>query len=356
MTQEREFKPLFDTPHLMNEPIIIAGPCSAESERQVLDIAHELASHGVSIFRAGIWKPRTMPGSFEGVGTIGLNWLKKVKEETGMLVATEVANSLHTIAALQAGVDVLWVGARTTSSPFAIREIAETIMLYAPDTPVLIKNPLNPDIDLWCGAIMRMHDVGVKRIGAIHRGFSTFGKHIYRNNPIWSIPFEFARRFPQIPLICDPSHIAGTRVLVEPLAQQAMRMGFNGLMIETHNHPEYAYSDGNQQLTPTEFFDLISGLEIKRNNPEFPDLDILRSDIDNIDDEILNLIATRMDISRKIGEYKKDHDMKVLQPNRFNEVMKSRISIGNKLNLPPNLVTKIMSAIHEESVNRQIYI
>ncbi len=349
-----DIKPLFDDPSITKEPIIIAGPCSAESEKQVLDTARELAAGGVKIFRAGIWKPRTMPGCFEGVGIAGLPWLTKVKEETGMMVGTEVASKSHVISALSAGVDIIWIGARTSASPFAMQEIADTLKEMGRDIPVLIKNPVNPDLDLWIGAVQRIYNAGIRRIGVIHRGFSSYGQHIYRNQPMWALPFEFARRFPEIPVICDPSHISGAHDLVAPLSRHALDMGFDGLMIESHCNPECALSDAKQQLLPSELVALAKELKVREKPVGSPELDSLRSDIDHIDAELLELLAKRMEISKKIGEYKKAHNMMVVQLGRHDKIMKERTEMGEKLGLPKIFTGKIMSAIHEESVKRQL--
>jgi len=349
-----DIKPLFDDESMMKEPIIIAGPCSAESETQVLETARQLSAGGVKIFRAGIWKPRTMPGCFEGVGLAGLPWLRKVKEETGMLVGTEVASRSHLISALSAGVDIIWIGARTSASPFAMQEIADALHEMGKDIPVLIKNPVNPDLELWIGAVTRIHNAGIHRIGVIHRGFSSYGKHIYRNQPMWALPFEFARRFPNIPVICDPSHISGAHDLVAPLSRQALDMGFDGLMIESHINPACALSDAKQQLLPSELVELMKELVVRGKPSDTPELDALRSDIDHIDNELLDLLAKRMEISKKIGEYKKAHNMMVVQLGRHDTIMKDRADTGEKLGLPKAFVGKIMSAIHEESVKRQL--
>lgn len=349
-----DIKPLFDDESMMKEPIIIAGPCSAESETQVIETARQLAAGGVKIFRAGIWKPRTMPGCFEGVGLAGLPWMKKVKEETGMLVGTEVASKSHVISAIAAGLDIIWIGARTSASPFAMQEIADTLKELNADIPVLIKNPVNPDLDLWIGAVTRIYNAGIRRIGVIHRGFSSYGKHLYRNQPMWALPFEFARRFPNIPVICDPSHITGAHDLVAPLSRHALDMGFDGLMIESHVNPACALSDAKQQLLPSELVELMNELTVREKPTGTPELDALRTDIDHIDSELLDLLAKRMEVSKKIGEYKKAHNMMVVQLGRHDTIMKDRTETGEKLGLPKQFVGKIMSAIHEESVKRQL--
>ena len=277
-------------------PIIIAGPCSAETEEQVMATARNLASNGIKIFRAGIWKPRTKPGGFEGIGVEGLEWLKRVKSETGMYVATEVANKAHVEAALNAGVDILWIGARTTANPFAIQEIADAIK--GTDSTVLIKNPVNPDLELWIGAMERIYNAGIRHIGAIHRGFSAYGKHLYRNLPQWHIPIELRRRIPNIQIFCDPSHIGGKRELVAPLSQQAMDMGFDGLIVESHCDPDCAWSDKSQQVTPDVLNFILNMLVIRDTTQSTENLSLLRQQIDGIDNELLETLNKRMRVSR----------------------------------------------------------
>lgn len=349
-----DIKPLFDEKFDIKEPIIIAGPCSAESEQQMMLTAKQLAAGGVKIFRAGIWKPRTMPGCFEGVGVAGLPWLRQVKEETGMLIGTEVASKAHVMAAIAGGVDLLWIGARTSASPFAMQEIADALQEIGTDIPVLIKNPVNPDLDLWIGAVKRIYNAGIRRIGVIHRGFSSYGQHVYRNQPMWALPFEFARRFPNIPVICDPSHISGEHDLVAPLSRHALDMGFDGLMIESHCNPSCALSDAKQQLLPSELIELLKELTAREKPEGTPELEALRSEIDQIDSEIIDLLAKRMEISKKIGEYKKAHNMMVVQLGRHDTIMKDRADMGERRGLPRPFVGKIMSLIHEESVKRQL--
>ncbi len=350
----KDIKPLFDDKSIMKDGNMIASPGSAEGESQVLDTATAVDAGDVKIFRAGIWKPRTMPGCFEGVGLAGLPWLNKVKEETGMLVGTEVASKSHVISAVSAGVDILWIGARTSASPFAMQEIADTLKEMGKDIPVLIKNPVNPDIDLWIGAVTRIYNAGIRRIGVIHRGFSSYGKHLYRNQPMWSLVFEFARRMPDIPVFCDPSHISGAHDLVAPLSREALDMGFDGLMIESHCNPPSALSDAKQQLWPEEMVALMKELKVREKPTGSPELDCLRSEIDQIDSEIIELLAKRMEISKKIGEYKKAHNMMVVQLGRHDTIMKERGDMGEKLGLPRQFIARIMSAIHEESVKRQL--
>ena len=284
-------------------PLVIAGPCSAETEDQVLETAKELAAQGIKIFRAGIWKPRTKPGGFEGVGSIGLPWLKRVKEETGMYVSTEVANQYHVFEALKYGVDILWIGARTAANPFSMQEIADA--LKGVDIPILIKNPVNPDLELWIGAVERIYNAGIRKIGVIHRGFSAYDKRIYRNLPQWHIPIELRRRFPNIPIICDPSHIGGKRDLIAPLSQQAMDLGFDGLIIESHCNPDCTWSDASQQVTPDVLAYILDMLIIRETSQSTENLNELRRQIDELDNQLLDLLAKRMRISREIGLYKK---------------------------------------------------
>ena len=285
-------------------PMVIAGPCSAETEEQVLSTAHSIAAKGIKIFRAGIWKPRTKPGGFEGVGVVGLPWLKRVKEETGMYISTEVATAKHAYEALKAGVDILWIGARTTANPFAVQEIADA--LKGVDIPVLVKNPVNPDLELWIGALERIHNAGIKKLGAIHRGFSSYEKKIYRNIPQWHIPIELRRRIPELPILCDPSHIGGKRELIAPISQQAMDLNFNGLVIESHCNPECAWSDAAQQVTP-DVLDYILNLLVIREGVQqtTENLNMLRKQIDECDNDLLEVLSKRMRIAREIGTYKK---------------------------------------------------
>ncbi len=333
-------------------PIVIAGPCSAETEEQVMDTAKQLAKNGIKIYRAGIWKPRTKPGGFEGVGEIGLPWLQKVKEETGMYVSTEVATAKHVEAALKAGIDILWVGARTSANPFAVQEIADS--LKGVDIPVLIKNPVNPDLDLWIGAIERIYNAGIRKLGAIHRGFSSYDKKIYRNLPQWHIPIELHRRLPNMPIICDPSHIGGRRELIASISQQAMDLSFDGLIIESHTCPDKAWSDASQQITPDILQFIINKLVIREGVQTTESLADLRLQIDNIDNDLLEMLSKRMRISREIGTFKKEHNMPVLQANRYDEIMQKRVILGESMGMSPEFVTKILEAIHEESVRQQI--
>ena len=333
-------------------PVVIAGPCSAETEEQVMETAKDLAKNGVRIFRAGIWKPRTKPGGFEGVGSVGLTWLQEVKKETGMLVATEVANKQHVEEALNAGVDVLWIGARTSANPFAMQEIADS--LVGADVPVLVNNPVNPDLELWIGAMQRIYNAGIRQIGAIHRGFSAYGKHLYRNMPQWHIPIELRRRMPELTLICDPSHIGGKRELVAPLSQQAMDMGFNGLIVESHCDPDSAGSDKSQQVTPEVLNFILNMLVVRDTTQTTESLTLLRQQIDQIDNDLLEALSKRMRISREIGQYKKEHSMPVVQTGRYDDILNSRAAAAEELGMNGDFMKTVYQAIHEESVRQQI--
>ncbi len=334
-------------------PVVIAGPCSAETEEQVMNTATQLAAKGIKIFRAGIWKPRTKPGSFEGIGSEGLKWMRRVKQETGMYTSTEVATAQHVYEALKYGIDVLWIGARTTANPFAVQEIADA--LKGVDIPVLIKNPVNPDLELWIGALLRINGAGLKRIGVIHRGFSTYDKKIYRNTPQWQIPIELKRRFPDLPMICDPSHIGGRRDLIYPLSQQAMDLRFDGLIIESHCNPDDAWSDASQQVTPDSLIDdVLNRLVIREAVQSTESLEDLRHQIDEIDEQLFEIIAKRMRVSKEIGTYKKEHNITVLQSKRYQDIITERVKIGEKLGLSPNFTKAFIDAIHEESVRVQM--
>ncbi|MBR6310631.1 MAG: bifunctional 3-deoxy-7-phosphoheptulonate synthase/chorismate mutase type II, partial [Paludibacteraceae bacterium] len=312
-------------------PIVISGPCSAETEEQVMETAKQLASKGIKIFRAGIWKPRTKPGGFEGIGVEGLVWLKRVKKELGMYVATEVATAQHVREALAFDVDILWIGARTSANPFAVQEIADA--LEGVDIPVLIKNPVNPDLELWIGAIQRIYNAGIKRIGAIHRGFSSFDKKIYRNLPQWHIPMELHRRIPNMPIICDPSHIGGKRELIAPISQQAMDLAFDGLIIESHCNPDKAWSDASQQITPEVLECILDTLVIRDEKQSTENLTQLRKQIDELDNDILETLAKRMRVCEEIGVYKKEHNLSVLQTARYDELLQDRIAQSLSLGL-----------------------
>lgn len=335
-------------------PLLIAGPCSAETEEQVLDTARRLAAEGVRIFRAGIWKPRTRPGGFEGVGAEGLAWLARVKRETGMYTATEVATREHAEAALGAGVDLLWIGARTSANPFAMQEIADT--LRGRDVPVLVKNPVSPDLELWIGALQRIYNAGIRRLGAIHRGFTSIDKSLYRNHPMWAIPIELHRRLPGLPIFCDPSHIGGKRELIAPLSQQAMDLGFDGLVVEAHCAPDCAWSDKEQQVTPDSLAYIVRNLIIREMTVTTENLTELRAEIDKVDDRLLELLAQRMRVSREIGRYKKEHAMPVLQAQRYEELLARRAAQAVELGMDREFMRTVMQAIHEESVRQQMLV
>lgn len=336
----------------MKKPIIIAGPCSAETEEQVMSTAKELIANGIKIYRAGIWKPRTKPGGFEGVGAKGLEWLKTVKEATGMITSTEVATKQHVEEALAASIDILWIGARTSANPFAMQEIADALKGH--DIAVLVKNPVNPDLELWIGALERLYNAGIRRLGAIHRGFSTYGKHLYRNQPQWHIPIELRRRIPNLPIFCDPSHIGGKRELVAPISQQAMDMGFDGLMIESHCEPDCALSDKSQQITPDVLNFIVNTLVVRETTQTTENLTLLRQQIDQADNELLEILNKRMRISREIGQYKKEHRMPVLQTGRYDDILRSRIKLAEEMGMSGEFMKEVLQAIHEESVRQQI--
>ena len=338
-----------------DKPMIIAGPCSAESEKQMMTIAEDLDKDYVQVFRAGIWKPRTKPNCFEGVGAIGLNWLKKVKDEFGMKIATEIANANHAKLALEYDVDVLWIGARSTVNPFTVQEIAEA--LRDTDKTVLVKNPVNPDLDLWIGALERLEGQGIKNLGAIHRGFSSYKKTKYRNDPQWQIALDFKNKLPNIPIICDPSHICGNRTGLFDVAQQAFNFEYNGLMIETHNNPDEAWSDAAQQVTPARLLEILKDLEIRVSDD--PDaiyktgIQNLRHQIDELDNSILDAIAQRMKVANSIGELKKEHNVAVFQPDRWKQIKDNSVKAGVSLGLSEDFVDKLLQAIHQESVAQQ---
>jgi len=337
-------------------PMVIAGPCSAETEEQVLTTARELAKNGTKVFRAGVWKPRTKPGGFEGVGTEGLVWLQKVKQETGMYVATEVATRSHVIDAVNHSIDILWIGARTSANPFAVQEIADALNESGFEGPVLIKNPVNPDLELWIGAIERIYNAGIKKIGAIHRGFSSYDKKIYRNLPQWHIPIELKRRIPTLPLLVDPSHIGGRRELIASLSQQAMDLNYEGLIVETHCDPDNAWSDKEQQIRPDVLNYILNLLVIRDTKQTTESLVELRQQIDQIDDELLSILARRMRISQEIGQYKKEHNMPVLQTNRYDQILDKRIREAEKMGIGTVFMKQVLEAIHEESIRQQIEI
>lgn len=319
-----------------------------------MQTAQQLAQKGCHIFRAGVWKPRTKPGGFEGNGETALPWLTQVKKETGMLVATEVATQEHVELALKYDVDVLWVGARTSANPFAMQALADA--MKGLDVPVLVKNPVNPDLELWIGALERINQAGIKRLGAIHRGFSSYDKKIYRNLPMWQIPIELHRRIPNLPIICDPSHIGGSRELIAPLCQQAMDLGFEGLIVESHCEPDKAWSDAKQQVTPDVLDYILSLLVIRDEKATTEGITMLRKQIDELDNQLMDLLAKRMRVCREIGQYKKEHNMTVLQTARYNEILEKRGAQGSLCGMGAKFVKKIFEEVHEESVRQQIEI
>jgi chorismate mutase len=336
-------------------PLILAGPCSAESEEQVMETARQLRDAGVKIFRAGLWKPRTRPNSFEGVGKDGLPWLKRVKDELGMYTATEVANVKHVYDCLKMGIDILWIGARTTANPFAVQEIADS--LKGVDIPVLIKNPVNPDVELWIGAFERLNSAGITKLAAVHRGFSTYSKTLYRNNPQWEIPIELKRLIPELPIITDPSHICGSRDLLFEISQKAMDMDFDGLIIESHCNPDKALSDAQQQVTPEALQKLLKRLVLRKadieSNVLLSSLEELRHEIDKYDDRLVEIFELRMAVASKIGLYKKQNNITILQTSRWDEILKHRIEQAARKGLSEEFIIKVFRAIHEESLNHQ---
>lgn len=350
----KENRKWLDDLHL-NHPVVIAGPCSAETEEQVLKIAHSLKNTDVSFFRAGIWKPRTRPGMFEGVGALGLQWLQRVKEETGLKTATEVANKDHVKHALEHDIDMLWIGARSTVSPFIIQEIADE--LEGTDKIILVKNPVNPDLPLWIGALERLQRAGIKNLGVIHRGFSTYEKTKYRNIPEWQLVIELQNKFPNLPIICDPSHITGKRDLIFDVSQTALDLNFEGLMIETHCNPDAAWSDAAQQVTPERLVEIMNDLRIRKTSVSEEDyvsqLGNLRSRIDIIDEQLLDLLKKRMDIADEIGGLKKTNNVAILQNTRWHEILGKMILEGEQRNLSEEFVIQVFKAIHQESINRQ---
>ncbi len=337
-------------------PFIIAGPCSAETEEQVLTTAGELASTGKThLYRAGIWKPRTRPGSFDGVGVAGLAWLRRVKEETGLAVCTEVATKQHVYEALKYGIDVLWIGARTTVNPFSVQEIADA--LAGVDIPVMVKNPINPDVALWKGAVERLQKAGITQIAGLHRGFSSFGDSSYRNPPRWQMAIEFKQALPDLPLFVDPSHICGRRDTLAEVAQQALDLNYDGMMLEVHPSPDEAWSDARQQITPRTFHDLLGNLTVPQATSDDPSylhsLSALRGQIDEIDEEVLTLLGDRMRVAQQIGDYKRDHNIAILQPSRWKDLMEAAVERGAQKNLSETFVSTFLKAIHEESISQQ---
>lgn len=336
-----------------NDTMIIAGPCSAENYQQVISIAQTLKMMDVGVLRAGLWKPRTHPGCFEGVGETGLEWLVRVKRETGMLVATEVASRSHVRACLDAGIDILWIGARTAANPFAVQEIADALSGHN-DVTVLVKNPISPDLELWIGALQRIYNAGITRLATVHRGFVSASDTTYRNAPVWQLPIELKRRYSNLPVLVDPSHITGDRRLVTIIAQQALDMGFDGLMIEVHDNPDLALSDNEQQLTPSMLDAFIKTMKVRKGKSENDELTVLRQLIDQCDDELLTTLAHRMDIVRKIGKLKQESGIQVVQHDRFNQILEKRKSQANALHLSNRFISQLMKLIHEEAVTQQV--
>jgi len=349
-------QPLNTWLNVNNEPLIISGPCSAETEEQLLTTAHLLAATGkVSVLRAGIWKPRTRPGEFEGIGSIGLEWLKRAKAETGLPTAVEVANAKHVEEALAAGVDILWIGARSTVNPFTVQEIADALKGH--DVPVLIKNPVNPDLQLWIGAIERINGAGITKIGAIHRGFSSFEKSSFRNEPMWELAIQLKTLCPELPIINDPSHICGNRELIPYISQKALDLDMQGLMIESHVDPSVAWTDAKQQVTPAALAELVDRLTVRE--PEAPNeafadkLADLRKSIDKIDDILLQKLGERMAIVEKIGEFKRDNQVTILQVNRWDAIIKKGHAFAKALKLDLNFTEKFLELMHGESIRKQ---
>ena len=354
MENQKHFKTWLDQMNL-EHPLVIAGPCSAETEEQVLAIAHQLKKTDATVMRAGIWKPRTKPGNFEGVGKIGLNWLKKAKEETGLQIATEVASKAHVELALEADVDVLWIGARSTVSPFIVQDIADA--LKGTDKVVLVKNPVNPDLALWLGAIERLYKADIQKLGVIHRGFSTYEKTTYRNNPEWQIAVDLQNEFPDLPLIIDPSHIGGRRDIIFDICQTALDLNYNGMMVETHRDPDNAWSDAKQQITPQALDQMTIDLKIRKEHGEAVEfknkLNTLRTKIDVIDHQVINHLGRRMKIADEIGQLKKKNNVAILQNKRWNEILDKMIQTGNENGLSENFVSKYLKAVHQESIDHQ---
>ena len=356
MKLELNIQPLNTWINIKNEPLLISGPCSAETEDQLLSTAHLLKATGKeSILRAGIWKPRTRPGEFEGIGSIGLEWLKNAKKETGLPTAVEVANAKHVEEALAAGVDVLWIGARSTVNPFTVQEIADA--LKGVDIPVLVKNPVNPDLQLWIGALERINKAGITKLGAIHRGFSSYEKSAFRNEPMWELAIQLKTLCPELPIINDPSHICGNRELLPYISQKALDLDMQGLMIESHIDPSVAWTDAKQQVTPAALEEMVAKFTLRKpesKNEEFTDkLADLRKEIDKIDDLVFQKLAERMALTQKIGEFKRDNKVTILQVNRWDEIMQKRTSFAKALKLDLNFTEKFLELVHGESIRKQ---
>jgi len=354
MKNQQHFKNWLNQMNL-EHPLVIAGPCSAETEDQVLAIAHQLKKTDATVMRAGIWKPRTKPGNFEGVGKIGLDWLKKAKEETGLKIATEVANKTHVELALEADVDVLWIGARSTVSPFIVQEIADA--LQGTDKIVLVKNPVNPDLALWLGAVERLYKADVQNLGVIHRGFSTYEKTTYRNNPEWQLAVDLQNEFPDLPLLVDPSHIGGSRDKIFDICQTALDLNYDGMIVETHRNPDNAWSDAKQQITPQALDQITIDLKIRKEHGEAAEfknkLNTMRTQIDVIDHQIINQLGKRMKIADEIGKLKKKNNVAILQNKRWSEILDKMTQAGNDNGLSEEFVNKFLKAIHQESIDHQ---
>ena len=354
----QDLHPLFNLEYSQVSPLVIAGPCSAESRGQTLSAARSLSALGVPVFRAGVWKPRTKPGGFEGYGAEALGWLCAAKEKTGMKVITEVATASHLRLAVDAGLDGVWIGARTAANPFAVQEIADALASLSEEErdriTVMVKNPVNPDLELWIGALERIYGSGARRLGAIHRGFSSYGANIYRNPPRWAIPIELGRRLPGLPILFDPSHVAGRRELVETLMAEASGMHFSGYIVEVHPNPREALSDAAQQLTPGQLGEILARLSARTGSSPSESLESLRLEIDAIDSQLLALLARRMEISREIGDLKRSRQLPVVQFERYKALMEKRVAEGCQLALSPEFVRTILATIHEESVRQQL--
>ena len=355
MSKDLKITPISEWGWNFQTPLIMTGPCSVESEEQVRETAKQLSNHRFDILRGGIWKPRTRPNSFEGIGSIGLKWLKDAGNEIGKPVATEVANVKHVYEALRMGIDVLWIGARTTVNPFAVQEICDA--LQGVDIPVLVKNPINPDLELWIGAFERLNRSGITKLAAIHRGFSTHEKSKYRNIPRWNIPIELKRRYPQLPIVCDPSHICGTREYLREVAQTALDIGFEGLHLESHINPDKALSDAKQQITPEAFDEMMLQLHTRESIEHNPvaenQLEILRGKIDNLDNYLLEMMSERMDIVREIAEYKRENNLAIVQPSRWTEILENRLETGKRKQLTEKFIKELFHAMHKESIHHQ---
>ncbi|HHJ10118.1 MAG TPA: 3-deoxy-7-phosphoheptulonate synthase [Bacteroidetes bacterium] len=355
MEYEIELEKLDCTQELGEKPVIVAGPCSAESEKQVMETAGKLKEMGITIFRAGVWKPRTRPGSFEGMGSKALPWLRKVKKELGMKIAIEVAQPTHIFEALKYDIDIFWIGARTTVNPFFVQDLADA--MKGLNNPIFVKNPVNPDLNLWIGAFERLSRAGIRKLAAIHRGFSYFGPTKFRNVPQWEIPIELHRRLPKLPILTDPSHICGRRDLLKDISQEAMDLNFTGLFIESHINPDEALSDKEQQLTPDDLEIMLDSLIIRQAEVDdkhlMNTLQHYRKQIDLLDDELMDVLEKRMKISEKIGQYKKENNITIFQNTRWNEIVGKRLKQAMEKDLSEEFVDKVFRAIHQESIKKQ---